>query len=174
MRSEVFNWTRNQHFAYALRLPQLRSDNSIIASSTDSQRRCTRAPRHNACNLHWLAHISVLSICIWTLNARQNSLHVRHVSAPSYTGRDTALTVKSPAFPTRWPGFEARPGRAGFVVGKVALGQVFSEDFGFSCQSFSFHRLLHNHHHISSWGGTIDQIVADVPSGLSLTSPQET
>jgi hypothetical protein len=30
----------------------------------------------------------------------------------------------------------------GFVVGKVALGQVFSEYFGFSCQS-SFHQLLH-------------------------------
>jgi hypothetical protein len=31
----------------------------------------------------------------------------------------------------------------GFVVEKVALGQVFSEYFGFSCQS-SFHQLLHN------------------------------
>jgi hypothetical protein len=30
----------------------------------------------------------------------------------------------------------------GFVVNKVALGQVFSEYFGFLCQ-FSFHRLLH-------------------------------
>jgi hypothetical protein len=29
----------------------------------------------------------------------------------------------------------------GFVVDKVALGQVFSEYFGFPCQS-SFHRLL--------------------------------
>jgi hypothetical protein len=29
----------------------------------------------------------------------------------------------------------------GFVVDKVALGQVFSEYFGFHCQ-FSFHRLL--------------------------------
>jgi hypothetical protein len=32
----------------------------------------------------------------------------------------------------------------GFVVGKVELGQVFSEYFGFPCQS-SFHQLLHNH-----------------------------
>jgi hypothetical protein len=37
----------------------------------------------------------------------------------------------------------------GFVVDKVAPGQVFSEYFGFPCQS-SFHRLLHNHHHLSS------------------------
>jgi hypothetical protein len=33
----------------------------------------------------------------------------------------------------------------GFVVDKVALGQVFSEYFGFHCK-FAFHRLLHNHH----------------------------
>jgi hypothetical protein len=36
----------------------------------------------------------------------------------------------------------------GFVVDKVALGQVFSEYFGFLCQS-SFHQLLHNHPHPS-------------------------
>jgi hypothetical protein len=29
---------------------------------------------------------------------------------------------------------------------KVALRQVFSEYFGFPCQS-SFHQFLHNHHH---------------------------
>jgi hypothetical protein len=34
-----------------------------------------------------------------------------------------------------------------FVVEKVALGQVFSEYFGFPCH-FSFHQLLHNHHHL--------------------------
>jgi hypothetical protein len=44
----------------------------------------------------------------------------------------------------------------GFVVDKVALGQVFSKYFGFSCQS-SFHQLLHNHHHLSSGAGTIGQ-----------------
>jgi hypothetical protein len=60
----------------------------------------------------------------------------------------------------------------GFVVGKVDLGQVFSEYFGFPCY-FSFHRLLHIHHHLPSGAGTIGQVVADVPSGLSLTSPQE-
>jgi hypothetical protein len=58
-------------------------------------------------------------------------------------------------------------------VDKVALGQVFSEYFGFPCQS-SF-RLLHTHtHHLSSGAGIIGQILADVPSGLSLTPPQET
>jgi hypothetical protein len=61
----------------------------------------------------------------------------------------------------------------GFVVDKVALGQVFSEYFGFSWQ-FLFHLLLHIHHHLSSGAGTIGQLVADVLSGLSLTPPQET
>jgi hypothetical protein len=60
----------------------------------------------------------------------------------------------------------------GFVVDKVALGQVLSEYFGFPCQ-FSFQRLLHTRH-VPSGAGTIGQLVADVPSGLSLTSPQET
>jgi hypothetical protein len=56
-------------------------------------------------------------------------------------------------------------GNVGFVVGIVALGQIFSENFGFPCQ-FAFHRLLHNHHHLSSWAGTIGQTVAAVPNGL--------
>jgi hypothetical protein len=50
------------------------------------------------------------------------------------------------------------------MVDKVAMGQVFSEYFGFLSQS-SFH----NHHHLSSGAGTIGQTVAAVPSGLSLT-----
>jgi hypothetical protein len=61
----------------------------------------------------------------------------------------------------------------GFVVDEVALGQVLFECFGFPCQ-FSFHRLLHIHHHLSSGAGTLGQLVADVPSGLSLTPPRET
>jgi hypothetical protein len=55
---------------------------------------------------------------------------------------------------------------------EVALGQVFSEYFGFPCQ-FSSHRFLHPHH-LSSGAGTIGQLVADVPSGLNLTPPHET
>jgi hypothetical protein len=76
-------------------------------------------------------------------------------------------------FPPWRPGFEPRSGYVGFVVDKVALGQVFSEYFGFPFQ-FSFHRLLHFHHHVSSGAGTIGQLVADVPSGLSLTPTHET
>jgi hypothetical protein len=36
-------------------------------------------------------------------------------------------------------------GQVGFVVDEVALGQVFSEYFGFPCQS-SFHQILHHNH----------------------------
>jgi hypothetical protein len=76
-------------------------------------------------------------------------------------------------FPSRRPGFESGLGHVGFVVDEVALGQVFSEYFGFPFK-FSFHRLLHIHHHLSSGAGTIGQLVADAPSGLSLTPPQGT
>jgi hypothetical protein len=40
---------------------------------------------------------------------------------------------------------------------KVALGQVFSEFFGFPCNRRSLHQLLHNHPHISSGECTIGQ-----------------
>jgi hypothetical protein len=76
-------------------------------------------------------------------------------------------------FPQQQSGFDSRSGLVGFMVDKVALGQVFSEYFGFLCQ-FSFHQLLHIHHHLSSGAGTISQLVADIASGLSLTPPQET
>jgi hypothetical protein len=36
------------------------------------------------------------------------------------------------------------PGQVRFVVDKVALGQVFSEYFGFPCPS-SFYQILHPH-----------------------------
>jgi hypothetical protein len=48
--------------------------------------------------------------------------------------------------------FDPRSGQVGFVVDKVALGQVFSEYFG-----FPFQQLLHNHPHLSSGAGTIGQ-----------------
>jgi hypothetical protein len=58
----------------------------------------------------------------------------------------------------------------GFVVGKLALGQVISKYFGFPCQ-LSFHRLLHIHD-LSFEAGTIGQIVADVPSRLTNDSTE--
>jgi CDP-diglyceride synthetase len=37
--------------------------------------------------------------------------------------------------------------QVGFVVDKVASGQVYSEYFGFPCQNRSFHQLFHPHNH---------------------------
>jgi hypothetical protein len=73
-------------------------------------------------------------------------------------------------FPPLRPGFEPRSGHEVFVVDEVALAQVSSESFGFPCQ-FSFQRLLHTH--VSSGAGIIGQLMADVPSGLSLTQPKK-
>jgi hypothetical protein len=58
------------------------------------------------------------------------------------------------------------------MVDKVALGQVFSEYFGFPCQ-LSFHQLLHIHVIIRGWYSR--SVVAGVPSGLivSLIPPHE-
>jgi hypothetical protein len=55
-----------------------------------------------------------------------------------------------------------------FVVDKMALGQDFSEYFGFPCQS-SFHQIPHHHNHPGQV--TIGQSVAAVPSGPSWTPP---
>jgi hypothetical protein len=80
------------------------------------------------------------------------------------------LFTDSPLWRT---GFDPWSGHVGFVVDKVALWQVFSEYFGFPRQ-FSFHQMLYTH--LSSGAGTRGQIMAkaNVPSGLSLTPPQET
>jgi hypothetical protein len=48
--------------------------------------------------------------------------------------------------PTAAARIGAKLGHMGFVVDKVAVGQVFSEYFGFPCQS-SFHQILHHHNH---------------------------
>jgi hypothetical protein len=58
-------------------------------------------------------------------------------------GRAVAQRLDA-GFPPWRPGF-AYGQRVGFVLDKAALGQVFSEYFGFPCQSL--HRLLHYHNH---------------------------
>ncbi|PNF18066.1 hypothetical protein B7P43_G06938 [Cryptotermes secundus] len=54
----------------------------------------------------------------------------------------------------------------GFVVDEVVLGRVFSEYFGFLCQS-SFHQTLHHHNHTGQ--ATIGQSVAS--SGIRTHDP---
>jgi hypothetical protein len=68
----------------------------------------------------------------------------------------------------RRPGFETGSGHAGVCAGQSGVRADFLRVLWFYCQ-FAFHRLLHNHHHLSSGAGTIGQTVAAVPSGLSLT-----
>jgi hypothetical protein len=85
-------------------------------------------------------------------------------------GRAIAHVVFA-GFPLRRPGFDPRSSHVGFVVEKVALGQVSSEYFGFP-YPFSFHQMLHTH--LSSGAVTIGKLMADVPSGLSLTPSHET
>jgi hypothetical protein len=63
-----------------------------------------------------------------------------------YLGRAIAEAV-SRWFPTVADRAGARVWQVGFVVDKVASGQVFSEYFGFPCQNRSFHQLLHHHNH---------------------------
>jgi hypothetical protein len=58
----------------------------------------------------------------------------------------------------------------GFVVDKEVLRQVFSEYFGLLFPS-KFHQMLHTHP--SSGAGTIGQLVADIPTGLSLAPPSK-
>jgi hypothetical protein len=68
--------------------------------------------------------------------------------------------------------FDPKSDHMGSVVGKMALGQIFSEYFSFPCQ-LSFHQTPYSQHHLPSGAGIIGQIVADVPSGLSPTPTQE-
>jgi hypothetical protein len=85
-----------------------------------------------------------------------NQNHPARIASPR--GLETELVgcaVTLLTLPPRQPGIDPRSGHVGFVVDKVALGQDFSEYFGFPCQS-SFHLLLHNHH-LSSGAGTIGQ-----------------
>jgi hypothetical protein len=62
-----------------------------------------------------------------------------------FVGRAMAQAV-SRWLPTAAARIRPRSGHVGFVVDKVALGQVFSEYFGFPCQS-SLHQILHPHNH---------------------------
>jgi hypothetical protein len=68
-------------------------------------------------------------------------------------------------FLPRRPGFAPRAVHVGFVVYKVALGQVFPESFGFIL-SISFHRCS-IFTHVSSGGWTVDPLAAAVPKRQS-------
>jgi hypothetical protein len=81
---------------------------------------------------------------------------------------DRAISqVVSRCIPLRWPRFAAKSGKVGFVVDKVALGQVFSEYFLVSpvnlhSTKFSILTITRGRY---NWPE-----VANVPSGPSLDS----
>jgi hypothetical protein len=59
----------------------------------------------------------------------------------------------------------------GICGGQSVIGAIFfPEYFGFSFQ-LSFHRLLKNHHSLSSATGKVGPIVADLPRHLGVTLP---
>jgi hypothetical protein len=65
------------------------------------------------------------------------------------------------------------PGQVSEICSRQSgAGAGFLRVLGFLCQAF--HRLLHTHHTPSSGVGTIDQTVADVPNGPSLTPAPKT
>jgi hypothetical protein len=72
-----------------------------------------------------------------------------------WTGRAIAQAV------SRWlPTASARVWQVGFVVDKVASGQVFSEYFGFPCQNNSFQQILHPDNH----PGQVDPVRTPPPN----------
>jgi hypothetical protein len=99
-------------------------------------------------------------------NQSKHSTNINH-------NNGCAVTQAVSCQPTVADGFMCVSGHVGSVVAKVALGQFFCKYLSFPCNSYR--RLLHTHHHThpSSRAGTKGQIVADVPSGLSLIPPQE-
>jgi hypothetical protein len=58
--------------------------------------------------------------------------------------------------------------QVGFVVDKMALGQAFSEYFGFPCQTHFIPPTSPSSQ--SPWTGTIGQYMAAVPRGPSMDS----
>jgi hypothetical protein len=65
---------------------------------------------------------------------------IRYIKKGTPQGRAIAQEV-SRWLPTAAAWFKSGSTHVGFVVDKVALGQVFSEDFGFPCQSL-FHQFF--------------------------------
>jgi hypothetical protein len=69
-----------------------------------------------------------------------------YTSFNSWKGRAVAQAI-SRRLPTAAARVQTRVWSCGILwLTKMALGQVFSENFGFPCQS-TFHLLIHNHLH---------------------------
>jgi hypothetical protein len=91
-----------------------------------------------SCGRFLLTHGSFFRALCYTLRQVNVKLSMSCLGLRHSSGRLVA------GFPPRRSGVDPRSGHMGFVVGKVTLGQVFSENVGFPCQ-FSFHQMLHTH-----------------------------
>jgi hypothetical protein len=89
--------------------------------------------------------------------------------APNRGPGRAIVQVVSSRLPITVTWVRAQVNSYGICGGQSDTGEGYLEYFGFLCQ-FSFHRLLHIHR-LSSGTGKIGQLVATVPSGLSLTPP---
>jgi hypothetical protein len=98
-------------------------------------------------------HCRIFSIRTWFLLLTGNDS--KNIICDASVRHSCILSrVKHYLFPQGRPGFKPGSIHLGFVVDKVALGQGFSEYFGFPCQSL-FRQFLHNQHHVSSGADTI-------------------
>jgi hypothetical protein len=73
-----------------------------------------------------------------TYHPSRSSSAGQHINISHYLLHYKNHAIAQAGFQLRRPGFDPKSVHVGFVVDKVAMGQVFSEYFGFSCQ-FSFH-----------------------------------
>jgi hypothetical protein len=92
-------------------------------------------------------HCCLLGICCLAMDVVYSFCVLQYlvpISQPR--GRAIAEAV-SRWLPTAAARVRVRAWQVGFVVDKVASGQVFSEHFGFPCQNCLFHKLLHHHNH---------------------------
>jgi hypothetical protein len=117
----------------------------------------------------YLPLVSENGIC--KLQCWRTLVRMRLSYQQSISGRATAQAA-SRRLPKAAARNRARDTSRGICGGQSGTGVGFLRALRFPCQ-FSFHRLLHIHH-LSSGDGTVGQLVAAVPSGLSLTPPQET
>jgi hypothetical protein len=67
-------------------------------------------------------------------NMEQMGHFLRGIMPYKYPGLGRAITQAIDSFPPQRPVFYLRSSHVGFVVDKVALGQVSSEQFDFPCQ----------------------------------------
>jgi hypothetical protein len=114
----------------------------LLASRFSTTVLASYSARATFCRTLNLLYISV----IFEISSKLNSDTIEYVVYfVWFSSQGRAVAQRSDAsFDCGGPG--SRMGSMwGFVVDKVALGQVFSEYFGFPCQSF--HRFIHYHNH---------------------------